>query len=409
MAWIEGRTLLPICGIATVAIATVTLGGCGTAPTARTSGSNETNSSLNALASDSGEKGAAAREEREPSAGAGYKPGTKLSENELAALAAESAVDMERVFAERNTPKAAPAAKPVPAQEQKSPMSKVETGRATEPGEPAVDAAPEVEPAPVAPAPAVTTPVPEDPQARMNQLASELSTLLQKRMVSSPDPVPDVLALAAIEALKPDSSAALPEGVDKALSPPELKAVTAVRDLIRGLVGDPATARDPGKAADRVMEVLKQLSQSRPLSISRSALCSKVTGFGQYVPLGGSAFLAGGGQKAIIYTEVDGFTHRDEVREGEPMWGVELSQEAALFHAGDNTLQWRWPEQQVRELSRNKRRDFFVIRQIELPRNLSVGQYVLKVTVRDKVEGKAVAQTSLPVLIVADPTLVTAK
>jgi hypothetical protein len=34
---------------------------------------------------------------------------------------------------------------------------------------------------------------------------------------------------------------------------------------------------------------------------------------------------------------------------------------------------------------------------------------VLKVTIRDKADGKAVAQTSIPVTVVADPALVTAK
>lgn len=389
-----------------------TLAGCATKPTPPTADTSATNAGLNALAAGD----AAAPETREPAAGANYKPGTRLSETELQKLAEESAIDLNKVLAERNQRRGEASqsdTRRAPSQSRLAETTIASGGAASEPSTTSTPA--ESEPTP--PAPVVTTqpapppaaPVEEDTQAKMQRLANELSALIQKRMVASPDPVPDVLALAAIDALKPGGSAALPEGVDKSLSPPELKAVNAVRDLIRGLVGDPATARDPAKAADRVMDVLKQLAQSKPLSIARAALCSKVNGFGQYTPLGGSAFLAGGASKAIIYTEIDGFSHRDEVNSGEPMYAVELSQEAALFHAGDNTLQWRWPEQQIREVSRNKRRDFFVIRQIDLPRNLTVGQYVLKVTIRDKVDTKAVAQTSLPITIVADPTLVTAK
>lgn len=390
----------------------VSLAGCATKPTPPMADTSATNAGLNALAAGD----SAAAETREPAAGANYKPGTRLSETELQKLAEESAIDLNKVLAERNQRRGDAGqadTRRAPSQSKPAETTIAAGGAASEPSTTSAPA--ESEPTPPAPeatkqaAPTPEAPVEEDPQAKMQRLANELSALIQKRMVASPDPVPDVLALAAIDALKPGGSAALPEGVDKSLSPPELKAVNAVRDLIRGLVGDPATARDPAKAADRVMDVLKQLAQSKPLAIARAALCSKVNGFGQYTPLGGSAFLAGGTSKAIIYTEIDGFSHRDEVNSGEPMYAVELSQEAALFHAGDNTLQWRWPEQQIREVSRNKRRDFFVIRQIDLPRNLTVGQYVLKVTIRDKVDAKAVAQTSLPITIVADPTLVTAK
>jgi len=379
------------------------LAGCAAQPAAPKADKTEANTGLNALASDA----APARggvtgdtDSGELAAGANYKPGTKLSEAELKKLADESAVDLEKLLAERNKRQQG-AGKPIDTTAATDPKASSDAAASSEP---VVQAAP-VEPPKVEEKPVVD----EDPHARVERLASELSGLIQKRLVTAADPVPDVLALAAIEALKPGGSAALPDGVDKSLSPPELKAVNAVRDLIRGLVGDPATARDPAKAADRVMEVLKQLSQTKPLTIARAALCSKVTGFGQYTAFGGNAFLAGSGQKAIIYTEVDGFAHREEVASGETMYGVELSQEAALFYAPDNTLQWRWPEQQVREVSRNKRRDFYVIRQIDLPRNLTVGQYVLKVTIRDKAEGKAVAQTSIPVTVVADPALVTAK
>ena len=379
------------------------LAACAAQPTAPIVDKGEANTGLNALASDTAPastNAASITDSGELAAGANYKPGTKLSEAELKKLADESAVDLEKLLAQRNNRQQGAAKQPdAPA-----------TAAQPEP-EPTAEPAPVVQAAPVAPPKVEEKPpvVEEDPHARVERLASELSALIQKRLTTAADPVPDVLALAAIEALKPSGSAALPEGVDKSLSPPELKAVNAVRDLIRGLVGDPATARDPAKAADRVMEVLKQLAQSKPLTISRAALCSKVAGFGQYTAFGGNAFLAGSGQKAIIYTEVDGFSHREEAVSGETMYGVELSQEAALFYSPDNTLQWRWPEQQVRESSRNKRRDFYVIRQIDLPRNLTVGQYVLKVTIRDKADGKAVAQTSIPVTVVADPALVTAK
>ena len=78
---------------------------------------------------------------------------------------------------------------------------------------------------------------------------------------------------------------------------------------------------------------------------------------------------------------------------------------AELFH-DDGSRQWRSAEAVIRDTSRT-RRDFFLVQRIDLPANLSVGKYNLKVTVRDRLagEGGAEAELAVPIQIVADAGL----
>jgi hypothetical protein len=54
----------------------------------------------------------------------------------------------------------------------------------------------------------------------------------------------------------------------------------------------------------------------------------------------------------------------------------------------------------IADTSRSKRRDFFVRKLIKFPSNLTIGRYVLKVTMVDT-QSNRVAETSLPVQVVA--------
>ena len=56
--------------------------------------------------------------------------------------------------------------------------------------------------------------------------------------------------------------------------------------------------------------------------------------------------------------------------------------------------------------SKNVRRDFFVVQRIDLPANLNVGKYLLKITIEDLV-AQSTDQANIPIQIVADPNLVT--
>jgi hypothetical protein len=80
---------------------------------------------------------------------------------------------------------------------------------------------------------------------------------------------------------------------------------------------------------------------------------------------------------------------------------VDLSQSLSLYQDQGGLLSWHRPARPVIETSRNKRRDFYIIQQIELPSGLSIGRYNLKVTIKDRTSGGE-AETILPITIVAD-------
>lgn len=132
------------------------------------------------------------------------------------------------------------------------------------------------------------------------------------------------------------------------------------------------------------------------LAIATATLCSKVTSFGRYDLLPGDAFASDQPIRALVYVEVENFADQEA---GGDQRQVELSQRLALFKENETRDIWSTPEQTVREVARRTRRDFYLVQQIDLPRNLSLGSYTLKVTVTDKTNG-AQAERNLPIRVV---------
>ena len=138
----------------------------------------------------------------------------------------------------------------------------------------------------------------------------------------------------------------------------------------------------------------------RSLQIVDAALCSRVLGFGRYDRINtGYTFVAGEYNPMIVYVQIDGFTHAPLEDETDGGWIVELSEELALYHVTDGHAVWTRPAQGIQHRARAKVRDFYLIQEIELPRNLSVGRFSLKVTVRDKTSG-ATAEQIIPINVV---------
>lgn len=147
-----------------------------------------------------------------------------------------------------------------------------------------------------------------------------------------------------------------------------------------------------------------------------AALCTRVTGFGKLeaMPLrkGRNAFVfpAARVNRAIVYVELENFGYRP-ARSTDPdyaagdAWAVELSTEIQLLDDPDSILQFKERERTVIETGRNKRRDFYLVQEIELPPTLTVGAYNLKLILRDKSGAEPVrSEVILPVQIVADVT-----
>jgi hypothetical protein len=318
----------------------------------------------------------------------------KYDQAQLDKLAAES-INLQEMLASRPPEPAAP--------EPAAPEQPVTPPVA------AATPAPEVAPEPVLPPPAPPKPLAE----RVKETTVTLVDLLTQQAVGEGS-VNAYLALAAMEVLHPGALGTMitPETTQAALvSQADKQAIETLQAYLAAVM----RTGDARQLGAKMAEHAPMLMAQAALRVQNVQLCSEVSGFGQYTPLGTGTFVRGRPIRAVVYAEVDGFSYRalneaDRAsarvsgRELGDGWAVEISQELKLYHRSDDLVVWERPEQSVVEMSRNKRRDFYLVQTVSLPANLSLGSYSLKVIVRDRNRG-AVSEAIIPIDIVADASL----
>lgn len=245
---------------------------------------------------------------------------------------------------------------------------------------------------------------------KRSDAAAELATQLKPDISAVSEPLRAALPLIALETIQPGSASADLDKLQNALAPRERDAIRTLREFSRTLASDPNMRADPEAVARALREHADRLSASTTnggagaLGLGTVTLCSRVDGFGRFNTLP-TTFLAGKAIPAIVYAEVRNFAQRPGAdASGEPTWNIELSQELQLILEADGSRQWQQPETIVRDVSRSQRSDYFLVQRIDLPKNLSVGKYTLRVVIRDKA-ANAEAETLVPIQIVADPSL----
>ena len=144
------------------------------------------------------------------------------------------------------------------------------------------------------------------------------------------------------------------------------------------------------------------------VEIADLRLCRSVSGFGVFEPFEDHTFTAGAAVRMVLYVEIDGFatdvTPVPAAAGGEgdaELHRVRLEQEVLLFRDADGLLVWSQEPQKIQDESRRKRRDFWSVQLLELPANLGVGRYRLKVTLRDEVSN-TVDERSVPLRLVSE-------
>jgi len=247
--------------------------------------------------------------------------------------------------------------------------------------------------------PAQIAATPERPNVR--DAASALAAALRE---GEADPVRIYAALAALDMVAPGVMVN-PSAIE-GLTPEDARVLESWADLMRGASDGLESAPGDARALARALrEAAESAERLEPLEITTAKLCSRVEGFGSYTPMN-STWLAGRAHRTIVYAEVDHFASRPVASPtGDTRYEVRLTQELQLYHDVDGLLAWRMPPQDVRDVSRNKRRDFFVVQLIDLPASLSIGRYQLKITLRDEAT-RETSETVLPILIVADEELI---
>ncbi len=149
------------------------------------------------------------------------------------------------------------------------------------------------------------------------------------------------------------------------------------------------SARDSATWANRQLEATRALQEKlrakADLQVPKVELCTEIRQFGVYTPFPSSDFKAGIPNDVLIYVEVDNFESRklagDEYR---TLLGAQLS-----LLSKDGKVLVSLDEPNIEDVSRGVRRDFFLaFGPITIPGNLPVGEYVVDVSIEDKLAGK---------------------
>jgi hypothetical protein len=181
----------------------------------------------------------------------------------------------------------------------------------------------------------------------------------------------------------------------------EREFVVRLHDASAAVGRDLADGKPIGEAVAKLAEAIKAVEPERPLLVKRSEFATKVEGFGQLNPIGNRRFLPGRNNQVIVYTELDGFTsERNEKNE----WVTNLATKIQILAKHDGTEVWSRNWQAVTDVSSVRREDFFVCEKVTLSEFLTIGTYVLKVSVRDE-RTQAIAEKSVEFSMVADPAL----
>jgi hypothetical protein len=145
-----------------------------------------------------------------------------------------------------------------------------------------------------------------------------------------------------------------------------------------------------------ILEMAERLRAQADLTISAIALCTKVSGFGSYDPIDPVRFPANADNRAIVYCEIANFTSSLNDKQ---LWETRLTWDLTLYTDIGMSV-WSDKTETIVDTTRNRRHDFFVRKQITLPKALTIGRYLLKASIVDA-QANRVAEATIPLIIAA--------
>lgn len=273
--------------------------------------------------------------------------------------------------------------------------------------------------APVAITPGVTA-APIDPNTSITDisatpvrsrdaLAAELARALRTEAFAGTPSYRQGVSLLALDMIQPGAVSSEITVFTQNLPPNEASSFESLRSLFSaiGTGGDASVSTssdtwDTARLKRAIEQHLGVATVGETISIRTAALCTSVDGFGRYTPYSSTTFVRGRVTPAIVYLALDHVAQSQTGGQGD--WSIDLVQSAKLYHDSDNLVVTDLGEQTVKDTSRDQRRDFCIARRIDLPANLSLGRYNLKVSVREPSNG-ATAEATIPIQIVADQGL----
>lgn len=175
----------------------------------------------------------------------------------------------------------------------------------------------------------------------------------------------------------------------------------------------PAPPAPPAQPAAPSASSVVSTPSGRVLKIASLVACTRIEAFGRYTAMDTSRVRAGRPTPMLLYTEIEGFTHRTAAGlpapegadamadDGKTEWVVELTQKVTIRRDDKwGTLVQENVPQLARDVSMRRRRDHYLVQRITLPATLAPGAYVLTVEVADPVS-RQTAQQNMPITVLA--------
>ncbi len=271
--------------------------------------------------------------------------------------------------------------------------------------EPPVDPKPQPDRAATAPRPSPKPTPPDPPQPQHEpQTSEQLVGALAQRLHEGVGDDPSLrpwLARAALAVVDPRHS--LTEAELASLGDADRQLVLAYQRTFTEMGQTLGKGRrdDRRKLQDLAEQLADQIDAAQSMRIRNLKLCKSVNGYGVYKTFGRNIFLAGRAQSLIVYAELDHVRTRTT---DSGMKVARLTQEIVVYNQTDGLPVWRQRPVEIVDQSVNRRRDFFVVQMIKLSDRLTVGKYLLKVSITDEV-GQTMDEATTPIEIVADPKL----
>jgi hypothetical protein len=226
--------------------------------------------------------------------------------------------------------------------------------------------------------------------------AGDLETSLAKSLQENPKDVWAQLDFQLLQFLKDKPTPQLDAmtklaGEDRELIASVMDALTNFRNALRA---------DNNMLMSRkvrpILDLADRVRAQADLVIPTLALCTKVDGFGIYEPIEPARFTAMKPHEIIVYCEVENFASHQNSKK---FWETKLSQEVVLYTETGLPV-WQDKTESIPDLARNRRHDFFVVKKTKFPPNITLGRYLMKVTIVDQ-QASRVAEATIPVQFVA--------
>ena len=122
-----------------------------------------------------------------------------------------------------------------------------------------------------------------------------------------------------------------------------------------------------------------------------------VSGYGNYIPMKPARFIAGRRQAGHLYFEIENFASQLNASQ---LYETRLRVTRVLYMESTGMPVLNDPPVNVTDTCFRRRHDYYLHGDFVLPANLTIGRYLLKVTVED-MQARRIAENTIPVEIVA--------